>query len=219
MSEILVSASLMCSDFRYLEEELKDMEDSGVDYIHFDIMDGLFVPNYTLGPCLIEAVKNMCSLPIDAHLMIEKPERHVELFADCGCDLISIHQETCVHLHRTIEEIKKQGIKAGVALNPATSLTTLEDILPELDFVLIMTVEPGFARQKLVPYTIEKIARFKKMMENRGLQIPIEVDGNVSFENAPKMVSAGASILVAGTSSIYSKESDIASGVQRLKQI
>lgn len=217
MSKILVSASLMCSDFRCLEEELKKMSSSDVDYVHFDIMDGLFVPNYALGPCLIRAVKNMCNLPIDVHLMIEKPERHVNLFADCGCNLISIHQEACIHLHRTIEEIKKREVKAGVALNPATSLTTLEEVLPELDFVLIMTVEPGFAGQKLIPYTIEKIVRLKKMIENRGLNIPIEVDGNVSFENAPKMIKAGASILVAGSSSIYSKESDITSGVKRLK--
>lgn len=217
MSEILVSASLMCSDFRCLERELKEMEKCGVDYIHFDIMDGFFVPNYTLGSGLIRAVKNMCNLPIDVHLMIEKPERYIELFADCGCDLISIHQEACVPLHRTIEKIKELGIKAGIALSPATSLTNLEEIMSELDFVLIMTVEPGFAGQKMIPYTLEKIAKLKKMIDNRGLETLIEVDGNVSFENAPKMVKAGASILVAGSSSIYSKESDIASGVQRLK--
>jgi len=217
MSEILVSASLMCSNFRSLEKELKEMEESHVDYIHFDIMDGNFVPNYTLGPCLMKAVQNMSSLPIDAHLMIEKPERYIETFAESGCKLISIHQEACIPLHRTVEKMKEKGIKAGVALNPATSLSTLEEILSELDFVLIMTVEPGFAGQKLIPYTIEKIAKLKKIIESRKLKTRIQVDGNVSFENAKKMVKAGASILVAGSSSIFSKETDIASGVKRLK--
>jgi len=200
---IKVSASLMCDSFRHLEVSLKEMERCGVDLIHVDIMDGTFVPNFTLGPDIIRAVRQMTTIPIDLHLMSVTPERHLETFLSCGLEHFSIHQEACWPLFRSILRIKEAGVKAGVALNPATPVASLEHLLPLLDFVLLMTVEPGYAGQKLVSFAFEKIGAMRALAGKLKPTLEIEVDGNVSFEHAPRMVAQGADILVAGTSSLF----------------
>lgn len=205
-----VSPSIMCVDFVHLEDSVRALEKAGVEYIHVDIMDGKFVPNFTLGPDFVRALRAMTNIPLDIHLMIEDPEKHLELFQPQPGDIITVHQEATVHLQRTLQQIKALGAKSAVALNPATSIHTIEDVLDDLDAVLIMTVNPGFAGQKLVPATIKKIKRLKEYLaQNDYSHIEIEVDGNVSFENAKKMREAGADIFVAGTSSIFKKDQDI----------
>ena len=216
-----ISASLMCDSFRHLEASLKEMESAGVDLVHVDVMDGTFVPNFTLGPNIIEAVKGMTSIPVDVHLMSVTPEKHLDTFISRlspGTDYFSIHQEACWPLTRSVLRIKESGVKAGVALNPATSVSTLEHILPLLDFVLLMTVEPGFSGQKLVPYAIDKIASMKKLVAKVHPGVEIEVDGNVSFEHAPKMVKNGANILVGGSSSVFKKGLSIREGCAQLRK-
>ena len=217
--DILLGASLACANFLNLENDLKELESSGVDYIHYDVMDGHFVPNYALNTDLVKIVKEVTSLPVNVHMMISNPSDFIDVFLGVGCDSLSFHQETTPHTQRLIDKIKTHGVKAGLAVNPATPLNTLDCILPELDFILIMTVNPGFSGQKLVPSTIKKIRDCSRMLEENGLDIPIQVDGNVSFENIPLMVEAGASMLVGGTSSIFVKELDIREAVYRTKRL
>jgi ribulose-phosphate 3-epimerase len=218
---VKISASLMCDSFRHLEASLKEMESAGVDLVHVDVMDGTFVPNFTLGPNIIKAVKGMTAIPVDVHLMSVTPEKHLDTFIrelSPKTDYFSIHQEACWPLTRSILHTKESGVKAGVALNPATSVSTLEHILPLLDFVLLMTVEPGFAGQKLVPYAFEKIAAMKKLVAKVHPGVEIEVDGNVSFEHAAKMVRNGANILVGGSSSVFKKGLSIRKGCAQLRK-
>lgn len=214
-----ISPSIMCTDFRHLEENIKILEKAGVEYLHFDIMDGSFVPNFTLGPDLMKSVREITDIPFDIHLMVQHPENHIALFGLKPGDLVSVHQESTVHLQRTLQKIKDYGAKAAVALNPATPIYSIEDVLDDIDVVLIMTVNPGFAGQKLVPATLRKISHMKKYLAENGYEhIEIEVDGNVSCENARKMREAGADIFVAGTSSLFIKGMDILDSAVKLRK-
>jgi len=214
-----ISPSIMCIDFKYLLENIKKLEDIGVEYLHFDIMDGSFVPNFTLGPDFMKSVREITNIPFDIHLMIEHPENHLELFDIRPGDLVSIHQESTFHIQRILQKIKDYGAKASVALNPATPIYSVEDVLDDIEVVLIMTVNPGFAGQKLVPASFKKIVRIKKFLIDSGYaNIEIEVDGNISCENAKKMRAVGADIFVAGTSSLFIKGKDLIVSAGELRQ-
>lgn len=213
-----ISPSIMCADFRNLENTIKKLEETKVEYLHFDIMDGNFVPNFALGPSILKCIREITNIPFDLHLMIKNPENHLELFDIRPGDIVSVHVESTIHLQRLLQKIKQLEAKAAVALNPATPIYMIEDILEDLDMVLVMTVNPGFAGQKLVPATLKKIARLDKYLQGKGFDhIEIEVDGNVSYENAKKMRAAGADIFVAGTSSIFIKEKNIVENINKLR--
>ena len=221
---VKVSPSIMCVDFLHLEKQIKKLEDAGVDYLHFDIMDGTFVPNFTMGPDILKAVRSVTNLPFDVHLMISRPDDYIKEFAQASTmpgkaidNIISVHIETCPHLKRTLRIIKDCRVKTGVVLNPATPLSSLKGVLNDVSMVVIMCVNPGFAGQKLIPSTIPKIKRLKKMLNEKGLDVKIQADGNVSFVNARKMIKAGADILVAGTSSLFREGMDWREAVRRLR--
>lgn len=208
----------MCADALNLGSTLKEFEKNGIEYLHIDIMDGAFVPNFTLGTDYCKILKNATSIPLDIHLMIEKPEERLDWFPIGEGDMVSVHAESTRHLQKILKAIKDKGAKAYVALNPATPLCFLEEVLPDIDGVLVMTVNPGFAGQKLVPQTLDKIRRVRKMLDEAGkTDAEIEVDGNVSFENAEKMSAAGANIFVAGTSSVFKKELSLEEGIKMLR--
>lgn len=200
---VLVAPSLMCADSGHLAEEIRRLEDLGADWLHFDIMDGRFVPNLPLGLGLVRDARRLTALPFDVHLMVRENDLFVDLLAPIGVERIYVHAESSVHLDRTLDRIRQAGARAGVALNPATPLSALEYVLERLDGILLMTVNPGYAGQKLVPSAIRKIADARAYLDRRGIHVPIEVDGNVSFEHIPAMVAAGADVLVAGSSSLY----------------
>lgn len=214
-----ISPSIMCADFRNLERTIRNLEKIKVDYLHFDIMDGNFVPNFTLGPDFMNSIREITNIPFDIHLMVQHPENHLHLFNIQPGDIVSIHQESTIHLQRTLQKVKEYGAKAAVALNPATYIYSIEDILADIDVVLIMTVNPGFAGQKLVPATIKKISNMKRLLIERGYDnIVIEVDGNVSYENARKMREAGADIFVAGSSSLFVKGECVIESAEKLRK-
>lgn len=204
-NKILIAPSLLSANFSRLAEEVKAVEKAGADLLHLDIMDGLFVPNITFGPLVISSIRPHSSLIFDVHLMIEAPERYIKDFAEAGADWISVHAEATKHLHRTIWKIKEFDKKAGVALNPHTPLDVIKYVLEDLDFVLIMTVNPGFGGQKFIKTCLPKIKELKKMIEERKLKVLIQVDGGINSETAPDVIKAGAQILVAG-SAIFGKE-------------
>lgn len=211
-----VSPSMMCADALNLGADAVQLDHAGVQYFHYDIMDGDFVPNFMLGPDVIKAVRKVSNVPADIHLMVNHPQRHLHLLDLRPGDVVAVHQESTIHLQRTLAAIKATGAKAAVALNPATPLCTLEDVLDDIDMVVIMTVNPGFAGQKLVPATLPKITRLRRMLDEKGLgHVRIEVDGNVSFENAVKMRAAGADLFVAGTSAVF-REGGIEKNMQKL---
>ena len=204
------SPSMMCIDFKKLEDSVKILKQLEIEYLHFDIMDGEFVPNYTLGPDFMRVVRSITDIPFDIHLMVQRPEDKLAFFDIRPGDLVCVHQESTVHLQRVLQRIRDLGARAGVALNPATQISTLEDVLDDIDVILIMTVNPGFAGQKLIPATIGKIGRLKEYLKLHGSErITTEVDGNVSFDNARIMRQAGADIFVAGTSSLFSSNADL----------
>ncbi|KYO66755.1 ribulose-phosphate 3-epimerase [Thermovenabulum gondwanense] len=212
-----IAPSILSADFSNLEQEIKKVEDFGADFIHIDVMDGNFVPNITLGPCVIESIRKVTNLPFDVHLMVENPERYLKDFAEAGADIISFHQEATHHVHRTIQDIKKLGIKAGVAINPATPVSLIEDILEEVDLILVMSVNPGFGGQSFIKSALKKISTLKQIILKNNYKTLIEVDGGINEDNAEKIVKAGADILVAG-SAIY-KSCDPKGVIKKLKLI
>ncbi len=203
---IKIAPSILSADFLKLGDEVKAAAEAGADLIHVDIMDGHFVPNITIGPAIVEAVNTATSLPLDVHLMIEQPENYLKDFIAAGADYVTVHYEASVHLHRTVQMIKEQGIKAGVSLNPATSVWALEHILPDIDYVLLMSVNPGFGGQSYIPQTTDKIKILKNLLGEKGIPALIEVDGGIKLDNAAEVVSAGADILVMGSAFFHSKD-------------
>lgn len=210
-----IAPSLLAADFSRLAEEVRDIETGGADYLHLDVMDGHFVPNLSFGVPVIKALQKKTNLPFDVHLMVDYPEDYLDGLQECRAAMVSFHVEAVPHADRMIHNIRDRGIKAGAALNPGTSLSTLDDILPLLDFVLIMSVNPGFGGQKFIPYSLDKISRLKKRISSLGKDILIEVDGGVNEKNAPLLRDAGADILVAGSSVFGSP--DRASAISHLK--
>ncbi|HEY9059509.1 MAG TPA: ribulose-phosphate 3-epimerase [Pseudobacteroides sp.] len=199
---IKIAPSILSADFSSLGEEVARAEKSGADIIHIDVMDGCFVPNITVGPAVIEAIKPYTKLPLDVHLMLIEPDRYIDKFCDAGASIISVHVEACKHLHSTIQSIKQRGVKAAAVLNPATPLCSIQWVLDELDMVLLMTVNPGFGGQQYIDSVTEKIRDLRGLITKRGLTIDIEVDGGIGPENIYKVTEAGANVIVAG-SSIY----------------
>ncbi|MBX9972355.1 ribulose-phosphate 3-epimerase [Cytobacillus firmus] len=212
---VKIAPSILSADFSKLGEEIKDVERGGADYIHVDVMDGHFVPNITIGPLIVDAIRPVTKLPLDVHLMIENPDNYIEAFANAGADYITVHAEACKHLHRTIHFIKSFGVKAGVVLNPATPVNMIEHVIDDIDMVLLMSVNPGFGGQKFIHAVLPKIEAVKKMADAKGLNIEIEVDGGVNEETAQLCIEAGANVLVAG-SAIYNQK-DRAGAIAALK--
>ena len=196
---MILAPSILSADLGHLADELQRAERGGAGLVHLDVMDGHFVPNITMGPLVVRAARQATQLPIDAHLMIENAERYVDAFADAGAGWISVHVEAQPHLQRTLAHLRGRGVRAGVALNPATPLSILEEILPDADYVLVMSVNPGFGGQRFLPGSLDKIRRLRRTIQERGLAVAIEVDGGVDAGNVKALVEAGAEILVAGS--------------------
>lgn len=208
--------SILSADFTRLAEQVKAAEAAGAQRIQIDVMDGHFVPNITMGPMVVEAVRRCTSLPLEAHLMITNPQDFIEKFARAGADVIIVHQEVCPHLHRAVQQIKAAGKQAGVALNPSTPVSLLVDVLSLLDLVLIMTVNPGFGGQDFIPETLPKISRLRQVIDARNLQVEIEVDGGIHEQTVPLVVKAGATLLVAG-SAVYNQQESVEQAMTRLR--
>lgn len=213
----IIAPSLLSANYLNLEADCKMLNESEADWYHLDVMDGRFVPNISFGPMLVEFFRKATAKVCDVHLMIEEPGNFAEQFKNAGADNLSVHIEACPHLHRNIQQIKALGMKAGVAVNPHTPVSDLSDILHDIDLVCLMSVNPGFGGQKFIPYTIDKIRQLRKMIDERGLQVQIEIDGGVTVENAASVIAAGADVLVAGNTVF--KSADPTSTIAQLKKL
>ncbi|MDO8445810.1 MAG: ribulose-phosphate 3-epimerase [Deltaproteobacteria bacterium] len=212
-----IAPSILSADFSRLGEEIKAVENAGADYIHIDVMDGHFVPNITIGAPVVAAIRKVTKLPLDVHLMIETPDKYIADFAKAGSDIITVHAEACVHLHRTVGFIKEQGVRAGVSLNPSSPLSLLDHILGDVDLVLLMTVNPGFGGQKFIKTMLPKIAEMRNILDKRGLKVELMVDGGVTLENIAEISKAGADAFVAGSAVFGSK--DYKKTIEEMKRI
>ncbi|MED3655455.1 ribulose-phosphate 3-epimerase [Heyndrickxia sporothermodurans] len=212
---VKIAPSILAANFSKLAEEIQDVERGGADYIHIDVMDGHFVPNITMGPLVVEAIRPVTKLPLDVHLMIENPDQYIEAFAKAGADIITVHVEACKHLHRTLQLIHSFGVKAGVVINPATPVETIQHVLEDIEMVLLMTVNPGFGGQSFIHSVIPKIEQMKEMVNTKGLAIEIEVDGGVNRDTAKLCYDAGANVLVAG-SAIF-QQNDRTAAINEIK--
>jgi len=217
MSAIALAPSILSADFARLGEQVAEVEAAGADRIHIDVMDGHFVPNITIGPLVIRALRRVTRLPLEAHLMITEPDRYLEAFAEAGADGLTVHVEGAIHLHRTLESIVKLGRRVGLALNPATPATVLDEVLSELDLVLVMTVDPGFGGQDFIASTVPKIRRIRELIDRVRPACELEVDGGIHPETAPLVVEAGARVLVAG-SAVFEDPAGVRAGMQRLRR-
>ncbi len=213
----IIAPSLLSANFLRLEEACEMLNNSEAEYFHLDVMDGRFVPNISFGIPVIEAIRKATKKTCDVHLMILEPEKYAEAFAKAGADILSVHIEACTHLHRNIQQIKSLGMKAGVAVNPHTPVSLLEDVLADIDLVCLMSVNPGFGGQKFIPQTLEKIKQLRRMIDERNLSVKIEIDGGVTLENAKEIVEAGADVLVAGNT--FFKADDPVGMIAKLKAI
>lgn len=216
MPEFKLAPSILTADFTRLGEQISAAERAGVDYIHVDVMDGRFVPNITIGPLIVAALRASTTLPLDVHLMIADPDQYITDFARAGANIITVHQEACVHLHRTLQRIHDTGCRAGVALNPATPLALVEDILEDVDLLLIMSVNPGFGGQSFIPRSLRKLAQARELLTQRRLRAELEVDGGVKASNLGAVLAAGADVVVAG-SAVYRPDASVEAAVAQLR--
>lgn len=217
--QIKTSASLMCADFRNLLQDVRKLERAGIDWLHFDIMDDHFVPNLTIGPLIVESLRGKTNLPFDIHLQMTNPELFIPVFSRMGCEIITFHVEATSHLFRMVSLIKKEGKKAGLAINPATPENHLKYIISEIDLIIVMTVDPGFAGQRFIPQVIPKIEELRDMVEKKNLKIDIAVDGNIKEETIRKTKKAGANVFIGGTSAIFRPDRELEEAAREFKRI
>jgi len=216
MSELLISASILSADFGALGEAIRQAEAAGVDWIHIDVMDGHFVPNITVGPVIVEACRKITHLPLDVHLMIEQPERHIEAFARAGANILTVHIENAPNIHRTLQQIRALGCQTGIAINPGTTAASIEAVAPLLDMALVMSVNPGFSGQAFLPEVVEKVSAVRSLLDQRCPTARVQVDGGITAETLPVMKTAGASVFVAATA-IFRHPDGIAAGIRALR--
>ncbi|MDI3089992.1 ribulose-phosphate 3-epimerase [Priestia megaterium] len=214
----LIGPSLMCADMGVLKETVIRLDQAGVDFFHLDVMDGNFVPNFTMGPDLIKSIRPYTNKPFDVHLMVKNPENHLDTFIEAGANMISVHAEATEHLQRTLQTIRNKGLKAGVALNPSTPIEELKYVIDTVDYITVMTVNPGFAGQKFIPLMYQKVKDLKQLFDKEGYKIDIQVDGNIGYETIPGVIENGANMLVCGTSSLFKSDISFEEAVSQLKK-